>query len=48
MVALVKKIRAWLENSAPGQLLQAVAYAAMALLVLAYFTGHGAFIYEAF
>ena len=25
-----------------------VAYAAMLLLVLSYFTGHGAFIYEAF
>ena len=48
MAALMKKLRAWLTGSAPGQIIQAAAYAVMLLLVLAYFTGHGAFIYEAF
>ncbi|HIQ88103.1 MAG TPA: hypothetical protein IAD33_11570 [Candidatus Scatomorpha gallistercoris] len=48
MAALVKKIKAWLNDSAPGQVIQVIAYAVMLLLVLSYFTGHGAFIYEAF
>ena len=48
MAALMKKLRGWLEDSAVGQVLQAVAYAVMLLLVLAFFTSHGAFIYEAF
>ena len=48
MAALMKIIRAWLENTAPGQIIEAAAYALMLLMVLAYFTGHGAFIYEAF
>ena len=48
MAALMKKIRAWLNSSPLGQVVQVVAYAVMLLLVLAYFTGHGAFIYKAF
>lgn len=48
MAALMKKLKNWLNASAPGQVLQVIAYAVMLLLVLSYFTGHGAFIYEAF
>ncbi len=48
MAALIKKFKTWLEDTPLGQVLQVVAYAAMLLLVLSYFTGHGAFIYEAF
>ncbi len=48
MAALVKKLKSWLENTPLGQAVQVIAYAVMLLLVLAYFTGHGAFIYEAF
>ena len=48
MAALIKKLRNWLENTPPGQLVQVAAYTAMLLLTLAFFTGHGAFIYEAF
>ena len=48
MAALVKKLKTWLSATPAGQLVQVVAYAVMLLLVLAYFTGHGAFIYEAF
>lgn len=48
MAALIKKFKTWLEDTPLGQVLQVVVYAAMLLLVLSYFTGHGAFIYEAF
>ena len=48
MAALIKKFRGWLEDSVAGQILQVAAYAVMLLLVLSFFTGHGAFIYEAF
>ena len=48
MAGIVKKIQAWLANTAPGQIVEALIYAAMLLMTLAYFTGHGAFIYEAF
>lgn len=48
MAALMKKVKAWIDGTAAGQLVQVIAYALMLLAVLAYFTGHGAFIYEAF
>ena len=48
MAALMKKIKTWLNATPAGQVVQVIAYAVLLLLVLSYFTGHGAFIYEAF
>jgi hypothetical protein len=44
---LIKRLKAFLQTPA-GQILAAVVYAAMLLLVLMFFTGNGQFIYEAF
>ncbi len=48
MAALVKKIKAWLNDSAPGQVIQVIPSAVLLLLVLTSFPGHGPSIYEAF
>lgn len=37
-----------LQNSIPGKIITALVYLIMAALVLMFFTGNGAFIYEAF
>lgn len=47
MAVLIKRIQAFLKTPA-GQILTAVVYAVMLLLVLMFFTGNGQFIYEAF
>ena len=47
MAALINRLKAFLKTPA-GQILSAVVYAAMLLLVLMFFTGNGQFIYEAF
>ncbi len=47
MAVRVKRLTAFLKPPA-GQIVSAVVYAAMMLLVLMFFTGNGQFIYEAF
>ena len=47
MADVVKKWKAFRKTTA-GRILELVVYAAMLALVLIYFTGKGAFIYEAF
>lgn len=47
MAALIKKWKAFRKTTV-GRILELVVYAAMLSLVLIYFTGNGAFIYEAF
>lgn len=47
MAEWMKRLKALSETPA-GALLTVVVYAVMVLLVLAFFTGHGAFIYEGF
>lgn len=47
MAGIVKKWNAFLKTK-PGRILELLAYAVMLALVLIYFTGNGAFIYEAF
>ncbi len=47
MAELISRLKAFLKTPA-GQILSAVVYAAMLLLVLMFFTGNGQFIYEAF
>ena len=47
MADLIKRLKAFL-GTPGGQILTAVVYAAMLLLVLMFFTGNGQFIYEAF
>ncbi len=47
MAEFLKRCKAFLSTPA-GQILTAVVYAVMLLLVLMFFTGNGQFIYEAF
>jgi uncharacterized membrane protein len=44
---IIKKWKA-LTATVGGQILLALLYAAMVVLILAFFTGHGEFIYEGF
>ena len=47
MADLLQRLKAFFPTPA-GQILSAVVYAVMLLLVLTFFTGNGQFIYEAF
>lgn len=47
MAGIVKKWKKFLQTT-PGRILELFVYAVMLALVLIYFTGNGAFIYEAF
>ncbi len=47
MAGFVKKWKAF-RKTVIGQVLELLVYAGMLLLVMAYFTGNGVFIYEAF
>ncbi len=47
MADFLKRLKAFFQTPA-GQILTAVVYAVMLLLVLMFFTGNGQFIYEAF
>ena len=47
MADLIKRLKSFL-GTPTGQVLTAVVYAVMLLLMLMFFTGNGQFIYEAF